>query len=239
MRTALCCLFLLSGLAWPGMLPAQTLYLPHLTQGQPEWTDYLLVDNAGASDADFILTLYAGGVPAHAQTYTVPARNHLRLALKTLAQDATCGEVLPGSNLLLARVAYVHQAGGRAQFHLSSTAENRAALTFPRPDELPGLARKGLAIMNTTDRSLTYLLTFQSKSDTTTSAFRTLGPKERALVPLDQSLINDGDWDVLEIEGVRIQAVSPQDGRFTAIGVSENADGSTLLFTPQDERVSY
>lgn len=66
-------LFVVAGTFLCGNALALSTYIPHITGGSADWTDYLQVNNNSPSAANFTLILYNKGNQVYSQTLTVGA----------------------------------------------------------------------------------------------------------------------------------------------------------------------
>ena len=129
--------------------------IPHVTGGQANWTDELVVDNMGDATEDFWVHLYnAGGGEALNRKFTIPSMETMTIRLKDYATNAQCGCVVTDNSVtpingvacLRFRLRYTSDVDGIAEFELSPMNKSQMAFNFSEHDAIDW---KGLAVMNT------------------------------------------------------------------------------------------
>jgi hypothetical protein len=87
-------LFVISGTFLCGNALALDTYIPHITTGANDWTDYLQVNNNASSPATFTLTLYGStGAEIYSQSHSVGGRSRSQIQLKALNSSAASGKI--------------------------------------------------------------------------------------------------------------------------------------------------
>lgn len=128
---------------------ADTVYIPHITNGYDGWTNFLQVDNTGITAQEFTLTLYNDGAVAFEGTYSAPALGEYGpLNLTTLdgAGTATCGKITFTGSTLVFRACYQYSSGGVAEFILNG--DLNTSLGFYFSSFTDNVTSKGIALSN-------------------------------------------------------------------------------------------
>ncbi len=121
-------------------------YIPHITGGEPGWTDYLQVNNNTSSSADFTLTLYDGGNQIYSNVFSVGGLSRSQIQLNTLHPYAETGVITYTESGLVFRVSYNNSGGGIAEFMTIDTLGSKVGLYFS--DFTSFVQWKGAAIAN-------------------------------------------------------------------------------------------
>ena len=133
--------------------------IAHITGGQDNWKDSLIVDNMGDATENFRVVLYSAGNQVVNKTYAIAERESMTIKLKEISNDASladCGCVVVANTTTLPegiiflrfRLFYKSDANGIAEFELSPM--NKSQLVFNFNNDLPSIIQwKGLAVMNT------------------------------------------------------------------------------------------
>ncbi len=207
----------------------KTVYIPHITGGYAEWTDYLQVDNFGIANAPLTLTLYAAdGTSLYTGNHTVPRLGKKILTLKKFAgaATATSGVIRYTEPNLKFRLTQVILAGGIAEFEL--TDERSTALVFMYTDSLPlfNCQAKGLALTNFGANAINVTLSAIGGGATLATKTVTVQPNAH-LVGVHAA------WfpgvDINSVKSIRATAPSKS---MAGISISGNAGNTKLLFTP-------
>ena len=123
------------------------VYIPHITGGYGDWTDYLEADNSNADNVTFDLILLAQGSVVYYGTFSVPGLSERVIDLKSLTSTAQCGIVGYDHTELNFRLAYDNlNGGGVAEFQLTSELNNLPSFYFS--DFNPNMSWKGIALAN-------------------------------------------------------------------------------------------
>ena len=94
-------LFALSINCW-----ALEVYIPHITRGENDWEDLLIVDNCNGSNQTFNVVYFDQGRILQNATYGVDAYSYSSKDLKTLEPEATCAVITYTSTELNFRLSY-------------------------------------------------------------------------------------------------------------------------------------
>jgi len=130
-----------------GSALALDTYIPHITTGADDWTDYLQVNNNASSTATFTLTLYdLTGAQIYSQSHPVGGRSRYQVALKTLNANAATGKITYTETGLVFRVSYESAGGGVAEFRTIDTLGSNIGFCFS--DFTTLVQWKGAAIAN-------------------------------------------------------------------------------------------
>lgn len=216
-------------------LPASGLcleaYIPHITGGASNWTDYLEVDNGSVASQSFTLTLYGQGNQLYSGSFTVDGLSESVISLKSLSSNAECGVVTYNSNLLNFRLAYDNlNGGGVAEFRL--TNELFATLCFYFSDFKTAISGKGIALANLNSSSATVEIYALGNGGIIDSTTITISPYERV------TGIHSTFFPGLSFSDVKkIVAVSASN--LCGITISGNADNSLMLFTRASELADF
>jgi hypothetical protein len=210
--------------------------IAHITGGQDNWKDSLIVDNMGDATENFRVVLYSAGNQVVNKTYAIAERESMTIKLKEISNDASladCGCVVVANTTTLPdgivflrfRLRYKSDADGIAEFELSPMNKSQLAFNFSNVPSV--IDWKGLAIMNT---------------DSTTSAFvklyaiygnRNLSQSVSKTIPANSKLVGyHSVWfpsiDTDDIKSIIISSVSSS---LCGICISGNNTNSKLLFT--------
>ncbi len=121
-------------------------YIPSITAGFSDWTDYLQVDNSSPSEQSFTIVLYSDGEAVYESLETVGGYDHRLIELKQLDETCDTGKVTFSSDALTFRVAYRNTGGGVSEFAMAETLYSTIGLFFSDFD--PAIAHKGAAVAN-------------------------------------------------------------------------------------------
>jgi len=148
-----------------------TVYMPHITGGNPLWDDWLQVDNGDSSSHDFTITLYSGGTEVYSDTHMIAGYGHDEIDLKTLAGTATTGTIEYDSEFLLFRVSYEYvSTGAVAEFSLSDTLSGTLGFLFS--GFISTVNAKGAAFANMSDTPA-YVTLYAMGGDTILDTYST------------------------------------------------------------------
>jgi len=130
-----------------GNVLALETYIPQITGGSADWTDYLQVNNNAPSTATFTLTLYGStGAQIYSQSHSVGGHSRSQIELKALNSSAATGEITYTEAGLVFRVSYESMAGGVAEFKTIDTLGSNIGFYFS--DFTTLVQWKGSAIAN-------------------------------------------------------------------------------------------
>jgi hypothetical protein len=228
-KTLAVLLFVVAGTFLCGNALALETYIPHITGGDPDWIDYLQVNNNQLSEASFTLALYNSGTQIYSQVLSVGGLSRSQIALKALNPDAETGIITYTEPGLVFRVSYKSKQGGVAEFRTINTLESNIMACFS--DITTFVEWKGAAIANmgTTPANVTlYALggSVQGRGGSILDThIVTIEPKRKA-VGLHTAWFNVG---LSEIESIIAVTSSPS---LCGIAISSEAAQSRLLFTP-------
>jgi len=139
-------LFLLSSVP---ALAANQVFIPHLTDGNNQWGDYLTIDNTGLEPADVVVTLYdIDGGQIYRGQHSVGSMGETLINVRDFAGSASSGKVeIPDSGNIHCRLSLESLVGGGvAEFRLDDSQSS--ILAFLYSDFLGTTAWKGLAVTN-------------------------------------------------------------------------------------------
>ncbi len=208
-----------------GSALAVNFYIPHITGGEDDWKDTLVIDNFGAASANATVNLYDQGRLLTSNTYTVRAYDYVAINVKLLAPAAASGVISTEATTLASRISYEYLATGeRTEFDLQTAGLTSNVYLFPKYYE--NLSWAGLAITNTTATvaSVTLYaigsgLVLDQTTDTVPGRGRIKGLHSDWFPNTALSLID------------KILVISPS-ANLQGITISGNSDNSMLLFTP-------
>lgn len=202
-------------------------YIPHITTGANDWTDYLQVNNNASSTATFTLTLYGStGAQVYSQSHSVGGQSRSQIELKALNSSAATGKITYTETGLVFRVSYESLSGGVAEFKTIDTLGSNIGFYFSDFSSLVQWKGVAIANMGTTNANVTfYVLGGGSVLQTHTE---TIGPKAKLVG-------NNFNWSWLsglnlsQIESIIAVADSSS---LCGIAISGDTVNSRLLFTP-------
>jgi len=140
-------LFVVAGTFVSGNALAFTAYIPHITAGENNWTDYLQANNNTSFSANFTLTLYnGGGIQIYSNVFSAGGLSRSQIQLKALHPDAETGVITYTESGLIFRVSYNNIGGGIAEFKAIDTLGSNIGLYFS--DFTSFVQWKGAAIAN-------------------------------------------------------------------------------------------
>lgn len=137
-------------------LYALDVYIPHISAGANDWTDYLQANNTDVFASSFTLTLYAGGVAVYSQSHNVPGLTRLEIDLKALSSTAETGVVTYQASGLHFKFSTQNEGGGLAEFSLSSSLGSTVA--FQYSDFTDSIVTKGAVVANFSNSNLSVKL---------------------------------------------------------------------------------
>ena len=205
----------------------EATYIPHITSN-PEWTDYLLIDNNSAFDASYTLTLYtSSGIETYNAVHDISANSEAVLQPKTLAPTASNGIILSTNKDLFFRYFYESNNGGVAEFKLNKEGNvyTQAGFYF---NSTAGLVEwKGLAITNFSNTA-TYITLYAYGNGGLLGTVSDGIPGNGKLVGVHTRWFPSVDIDDLK----RIIVVASNNLlSLGGIVICGNSDNSSLLFT--------
>jgi hypothetical protein len=139
-------LFVVAGTFLRGNALAIETFIPHITGGSADWTDYLQVNNNTPFAANFTLSLYSNGEQVYSQILSVGALSRSQIALKALNSNAETGIITYTEPGLVFRVSYSSLAGGIAEFRTIDVLGSNVGYYFS--DFTNFVQWKGSAIAN-------------------------------------------------------------------------------------------
>jgi hypothetical protein len=232
-RSLVAFLFVVTGMVLCGNVLALDTYIPHITTGSNDWTDYLQLNNNASSTATFTLTLYSSsGAQIYNQTHSVGARSRSQIALKTLNASAATGKITYSETGLVFRVSYESAGGGVAEFKTIDTLGSNIGFCFSDFSTLVQWKGAAIANMGTTAADITlYALggsTQGSGGSILETHTETIAPKAK-LVGNNMNFSWLSGLDLSRIESIIAVAGSSS---LCGIAISGNMTSSQLLFTP-------
>jgi hypothetical protein len=222
-------LFVVAGTFLCGNALAIDTYIPHITNGSSDWTDYLQVNNNTSSSASYTLTLYNSGTQLYSQVHSVGGLSRSQIELKALNPNAETGVITYTEPGLVFRVSYKNAGGGVAEFRAIDTLQSGIVLCFS--DFTTFVQWKGAAIANmgTTSAEVTFYALGGSVQGSGGSILgthtETIGPKRKA-VGIHSAWFN---VDLSRIESIVAVTSSTS---LCGIAISGDMAQSHLLFTP-------
>jgi uncharacterized protein (TIGR02145 family) len=204
-------------------------YIPHITAGYADWTDYLQVDNDAYSDAVFTLTLYADGNQVYSQPFTLAGLGSSLINLKSLHAYAETGIIThtdPGLNF---RVSYENTGGGLAEFKTMDTLGTAAGFYFS--DFTPSMKHKGSAIANMGTSPVDVVLYAIGQDAIGEGAV--LGTYETTIGARDKIIgVHTAWFPAIGFEQIKRIIAVTSSPCLSGIVICGDADLSHLLFTP-------
>jgi len=212
-----------------GMGSQMTVYLPHITGGFDDWTDYLHADNLSDSKVDYTLTLFgSGGTEIYSNTLSVNGLSKSVIDIKALtaaANNALTGKITYTEPQLNFRLSYLHTIGGGvAQFQLTDTLSSKLGLFFS--DFMPSLSAKGLALANFGTASAAITLEAIGNGVINGKVTVNVGPNEKYLATYQSAFPG---LDISQVETIRATSTS---STFAGLVITAESDNGFLLFTP-------
>lgn len=207
---------------------AAEVFMPHLTGGSADWSDYLTVDNTGQMPASVTITLYDNvATPVYVGTQLVGALGESVIDLKQLNNRAQSGKVTyfdAGDDTLHFRLSLLNLvAGGVAEFRLVGTQSS--VLGFFFSDFASVVAWKGLALAN-------YGATSAAVTLFAIGGGQVLEDVDISIPPYSKiSAIHSTWFPALSMNQIKkIVAVSSV-ATLGGIAIASNAESSSMLFT--------
>lgn len=206
-------------------------YIPHVTGNGGFWKTFLQVDNNGAAEASFTITLYDNGRQVYEGEFSVSGFGEAVINLRDLAAfESGTGRVASENDHLNFRINYESMpAGGLAEFFLSD--DKYANLGFYFTDYTPSLAWKAIALNNPNDAAAVVTLYAVGSGRILGETSFSMGAQTKT-----DGICTKWFPDVTLEEIERIVATS--DALLTGITISGNADNSLMLFTPASGNVA-
>ncbi len=230
-------LIVFAGLSQCGSASALTTYIPHITGGEPNWTDYLQVNNNAPSAASFTLALYNNGTQVYSQVLSVGGLSRSLIDLKGLNPNAETGIITYTEPGLVFRVSYQSASGGLAEFKTIDALGTEIGLYFS--DFTTFVQWKGLAVANmgTTSAQVTlYALGGSSQG----SGGSVLGSQTVTVAPRDKAVGVHSAW-FSSVPLSQIESIIAVTDSASICGIAICGDSalSRLLFTPAIPAVSF
>ncbi len=211
-----------------GAVAQMTVYMPHLTgtiDNQPEWSDFLEVDNYSNENAEINIILYdENGTKLYDGGLTIPALENDAIDLKALAGNARCGKVIYDNPKINFRLAYENNLGGGvAEFKLSNEIDDNLGFYFS--DFTPAIVWKGMALCNWGGVTANISLKAQG------GGVEYNGPT-LSIAPNSKIVGTFGTWfPSLNFNQVKRVFVTSDQPTLNGITISGDASCSLLLFT--------
>ena len=205
-----------------------TVYMPHLTgtpDNQPEWSDYLEIDNYSRENADINIILYnENGSALYNGGLTMPALQNEVIDLKTLAGNARCGKIIYDNPKLNFRLAYENNfGGGVAEFRLNDELDDNLGFYFS--DFTPAIIWKGMALCNWGAVTANISLKAQGNGVEHNGPTLSVAPNTKIVGTFAQ-------WfPTLNFNQVKRILISSDQPTIDGITISGDGSGSLLLFT--------
>jgi hypothetical protein len=208
-------------------------YIPHITTGANDWTDYLQVNNNASSTANFTLYLYSSaGAQIYNQSHTVGARSRLQIDLKALNSSAATGKISYTETGLVFRVSYESIGGGVAEFRTIDSLGSNIGFCFSDFTTLVQWKGAAIANMGTTDANITL---YALGGSTQGSGGSILANHTETIVPRAKLVGNQFSWSWLGgLDLGQIESIVAVAGSSSLCGIAISGDTalSRLLFTP-------
>lgn len=222
-----------AGVLLCGSAFALDAYIPHITAGANDWTDYLQVNNNASSTANFTLYLYDGdGAQIYSQSHAVGGRSRYQVSLKALDSDAATGKITYTEPGLVFRVSYESEAGGVAEFRAIDALGSNIGFCYSDFTSLVQWKGAAIANMGTTNATVNLYALGGSAQGTGGSILEThaetIPPKTKALV---SNLISSWLED-LELGDIESIVAVTGSSSLCGIAISGDMTSSRLLFTP-------
>jgi hypothetical protein len=200
------------------------VYIPHITGGDGNWSDYLQVNNIGPSTAPYTVILYdSGGQVAYDGSFSIDSLDQQQIDLKSLFASAQMGLVTYNDATLAFRLSQENVSGGGiAEFVLNDTLSS--SLTFFFSDFSPLIEWKGLAISNQGSTTVSVDLTIIGNASEQGIAQVSIPPHSRIFGLYQKWFPGVDFYDAQAIKAVSTSAV------LTGETISGTADGERLLF---------
>lgn len=206
-------------------------FVPHITGGYDDWTDYLQANNTGTTDATFTLTLFSGGTQVYSQDFTVEGLSRLELDIKALAPTATTGIITHTSMDLAFRISYENDGGGVAEFLAMHDLSSEIGLFFS--DFSPFVEWKGAAIANFGQLSASVTLFALGGSTRQGTGGSLLGTTTVTIAPNDKAVGTHDVWfPGVEMDQVETIAATTTGESLCGLAISGDLLQTHLLFTP-------
>lgn len=226
-------LIVVAGAFLCGNALALDTYIPHITIGADDWTDYLQVNNNASSTATFTLTLYdVTGAQIYSQAHQVGGRSRYQVALKALNANAATGKITYTETGLVFRVSYESTGGGVAEFRTLDTLGSNIGFCFSDFTALVHWKGAAIANMGTASVDVTFYALGGSSQG---SGGSILASHTEPISPKAKLVGNNLNWswlsgvNVSQIESIIAVAGSSS---LCGIAISGDMDLSRLLFTP-------
>ena len=138
-------LLLFSLPAWAG----NQVFIPHLTDGDYQWDDFLTIDNTGLEPAEVVVTLYdIDGYQVYRGQHMVEPIGETLIKVRDLAENASSGKIeIQDDNYIHCRLSLESLSGGGvAEFRLDDSQSSCLAFLY---SDFPGVTIwKGLTVVN-------------------------------------------------------------------------------------------
>jgi hypothetical protein len=198
-------------------------YIPHITNGSSDWTDYLQANNTGGSDGAFTLTLYAGGASVYSTDVSLAGYDQTKIDLKAASASAQTGMVTCSDDAIHFRYSTENVGGGVVEFDLPSTLYSGIGLYYS--DFTPTITVKGAAIANFSASTITVTIRVIGNGTSRTST-KQIGPMGKIIG------ISTQWFPELSFDDVKALAVTSNSASLCGFVISGDTSLSHLLFTP-------
>jgi hypothetical protein len=214
-------------------------YIPHITTGGNDWTDYLQVNNNASSTATFILTLYGStGAQIYSHSHSVGGHSRSQIELKALNSSAATGKITYTDAGLVFRVSYESLAGGVAEFKTIDTLGSNIGFYFSDFTTLVQWKGAAIANMGTTSAGVTFYALGGSSGGSGGSILathtETIAPKAKLI----GNNLNFSWLSGLDLNNIESIVAVTDSSSLCGIAISGDMALSRLLFTPATP-VSY
>jgi plastocyanin len=226
-------LFLVAGTFLCGNALALDTYIPHITAGANDWTDYLQVNNNASSTTTFTLTLYGStGAQVYSQSQSVGGRSRSQIQLKALNSSAASGRITYTETGLVFRVSYENLGGGVAEFETIDTLGSTIGFYFSDFSSLVQWKGMAIANMGATNADVTFYALGGSSSG---SGGSILASHTETITP-GTKIVGD-NFNLSWLSGLARSSIESiiavtASSSLCGIAVSGDAAASRLLFTP-------
>lgn len=222
-------LFVVAGTFLCGNALALSTYIPHITGGSADWTDYLQVNNNSPSAANFTLILYNKGNQVYSQTLTVGALSRSQIALKALNSNAETGIITYTEPGLVFRVSYSSWAGGIAEFRTIDILGSNVGFYFSDFTNFVQWKGSAIANMGTTPAQVTLYALGGSSGD---SGGSILGTHTETINPKEKIVGTHSAWFNVDLSRIESIVAVTTSSSLCGIAIGGDTALSRLLFTP-------
>jgi hypothetical protein len=215
---------------------ALSTYIPHITAGASDWTDYLHVNNNTTAAVNFTLTLYNKGAQIYSKAFTVGGSSYSQIELKALNPLAETGIITYSVPGLVFRVSYKSAGGGVAEFMTLNALQSNLGFYFSNDASFIQWKGTAIANMGTTPAAVTLNALGRSIQG---AGGAILGTYPVTIKPKEKLIGYHSSWfnvNLNDIESIVAVADSPS---LCGIAVSGDNAQSRLLFTPAPPATNF